>query len=346
MHKQQQDNILTTQALKPGMVIIRVVQQNGPIKIKKSGLVTSQEMIQGLIEMGIQQVEVDHHQTVEIDTDQPLKIKKSATRRMLESDTVINSRIDDGLSDQYHRSLFLPSVQDLPSAWQYYVKRYVQLGIIAIGGFGLGLTAFNYQSVFTVFPFTSEPVIRVGQNIPLKTADVGAEGIKDEIKSAENQLDDKTVTSHNSIQAAEPKPKEHVEPATVIAVEQEKVVESAPAVAESRPNISAELIDKFNKAIAQVADEPDRGNTQRSVKTDVLRIDQLPAWVMTTLPSMSFSAHMYASEPSQRWVRVNGTKMFEGDVIADKVQIIRIEPQHVILEYSGQDFSMAALTDW
>ena len=48
---------LDIQDLLPGMVIIRVVKQNGPIKIKKSGLVTSLDMVQGLIEMGIQQVE-------------------------------------------------------------------------------------------------------------------------------------------------------------------------------------------------------------------------------------------------------------------------------------------------
>ena len=76
------------------------------------------------------------------------------------------------------------------------------------------------------------------------------------------------------------------------------------------------------------------------------RIDQLPAWVMTRLPSMAFSAHMYASVESDRWVRVNGTRMVEGDKIDGLIEIVRIEPQHVILNFSGQTFSMAALTDW
>ena len=54
---------LDIQALQPGMVIVRVIAQNGPVKIKKSGLVTSKDMVQGLIEMGILQVEIDTDQT-------------------------------------------------------------------------------------------------------------------------------------------------------------------------------------------------------------------------------------------------------------------------------------------
>ena len=46
--------------LKPGMVIIRITEQNGPVKIRKSGLVSSDAMVQGLAEMGVQEVEVDH----------------------------------------------------------------------------------------------------------------------------------------------------------------------------------------------------------------------------------------------------------------------------------------------
>ena len=134
------------QNLKPGMVIVQITEQNGPVKIKKSGLVTSQDMVQGLIEMGIQQVEIDSDQTVEVEVEAP-KIKKSATHRMLESNKVTHTRIDDGLSDQFHRSLFLPSVQGIPSAWQFYTKRYSLAAFIALGGLGFGWTLANYQQI-------------------------------------------------------------------------------------------------------------------------------------------------------------------------------------------------------
>ena len=55
---------------------------------------------------------------------------------------------------------------------------------------------------------------------------------------------------------------------------------------------------------------------------------------------------MYASDPAERWVRVNGKQRGEGDWIADEVQIVNIEGQRVILTFQGEVFSMAALTDW
>jgi len=55
---------------------------------------------------------------------------------------------------------------------------------------------------------------------------------------------------------------------------------------------------------------------------------------------------MYASRPDDRWVRVNGIQMSEGDWIDDKVQIVNIEAQQVVLGFEEELFTMAALTDW
>ena len=46
-------NIVAIDHLKPGMVIVQITKQNGPVKIRKSGLVTSDAMVQGLSEMGV-----------------------------------------------------------------------------------------------------------------------------------------------------------------------------------------------------------------------------------------------------------------------------------------------------
>ena len=159
---------INIQALQPGMVIVRITSQNGPVKIKKSGLVSSQDMVQGLIEMGIQQVEVDLDQTVELAAEvEAPKIKKSATRRMLESNKVIHTQVNDGLSDQFHRNLYLPSVQDIPSAWQFYSKRYLLAAFITFGGLGFGWTVANYQAVVSLFSSQLDtPMVSVSAPIP------------------------------------------------------------------------------------------------------------------------------------------------------------------------------------
>ena len=331
--------------LKPGMVIVRITEQNGPVKIKKSGLVTSQDMVQGLIEMGIQQVEIDPDQTVELNAEVAApNIKKSATLRMLESNKVIHTQIDDGLSEQFHRSLFLPSVQDIPSAWQFYIKRYVLAAFITLGGLSLGWSLANFQEILTLLsPYVDRPATIA--SVPVQAA----------IASAPEQLDNK---SEQSVKVDNP---QDANSAGIINAggqqvsgtddntnnsEPSDVVRTITPVPE--PQISADVLARFRKAITEVADSPVTSPSVQSISSidDVPRIDQLPAWVMNRLPSMAFSAHMYASIESERRVRVNGTRMGEGDKIDGMIEIVSIEPQHVILNYSGQMFSMAALTDW
>tara|TARA_R110002153_G_scaffold166870_1_gene319436 strand:- start:12765 stop:13811 length:1047 start_codon:yes stop_codon:yes gene_type:complete len=339
--------------LRAGMVIVRITAQNGPVKIKKSGLVTSQDMVQGLIEMGIQQVEVDPDQTVELEAEAP-KIKKSATRRMLESNKVTSTRNNDGLSDQYHRSLFLPSVQDMPSAWQYYSKRYLFAAFIALGGLAFGWTLANYQSVLGLFSSQDE-MPRVSVPIPaLTSSSQVTEQQTDDVKPLK-QVANPQDTNANKIASAAVQQvavsEEAKQPSEAIDLEQTITATPVPVTVtetEPEPQISADVLARFKKAITEVEDSPAAPPPVESVSSskEVPRIDQLPPWVMTRLPSMAFSAHMYASVDSERWVRVNGTRMVEGDKIDGLIEIVRIEPQHVILNFSGQTFSMAALTDW
>lgn len=334
---------IVIQDLQPGMVIVRITEQSGPVKIKKAGLVTSRDMVQGLIEMGIQQVEIDPDQTVEVEAP---TIKKSATIRMLESNKVTNTRIDDGLSEQFHRSLFLPSVQDIPSAWQFYTKRYLLAAFIALGGLALGWTLANYQQVLTLF--SSQP------NHSVVSVPAPVSSTLEQVKATlDNDIEPTTQVDKfedaNTDLAVNAPVQQAAVPDEVI--QSAQTSENIPTITPTpEPQISADVLARFRKAMTEVEDLPTEPSPVESVlskeENKVPRIDQLPAWVMNRLPSMAFSAHMYASVDSERWVRVNGTRMVEGDKIDGIVEIVRIESQHVILNYSGQEFSMAALTDW
>jgi general secretion pathway protein B len=336
-------NQIYIQDLQPGMVIVRITAQNGPVQIKKAGLVTSQDMVRGLIEMGIQQVEVDPDQTVEVEAP---TIKKSATRRMLESNKVTNTQVDDGLSEQFHRSLFLPSVQGIPSAWQFYTNRYLLAMFIAVGGLGFGWTVANYQGVLALFISKLDtPAVSVTSPVAAPVTSVTA--VLDNNIQTSIQADNLQYATPVLTQNA---PKNQVASLSEIALSSESadILQTITAPIEPAPIISADLLKNFQKAMIETEDLPVLEVPVESVSSskDVPRVDQLPAWVMNRLPSMAFSAHMYASIDSERWVRVNGTRMVEGDKIDGVIEIMRIEPQHVILNYSGQTFSMAALTDW
>ncbi|MGO4891495.1 general secretion pathway protein GspB [Flavobacterium sp. W21_SRS_FM6] len=382
------NNCIATASLVPGMVIVQVTKQNGPLKIRKSGLVTSVEMIQGLIEMGIQEVQIDPTQTVEIET--PV-VHSSATLQLLQSGSGIQNRQDSQLHDQFNRSLFLPSVQDIPSAWQVYAKRYTLLLAMMLGGFAFGFAIAYIPNVLSLrsplvvtdgrLTSTTAANVEVHNDVDLQHAVSASDATL--IESAQNN---EPVVNQSLPLAAEPVqkvPKELTPVMQAPVVQQTKPVKQdvEPAIVqesvqpkaepEPQPQLSPELLKRFETVIKQMDKEAANGQSSReslerfnqadsqiqrspaltppthqSGSQNVPRIDQLPAWVMNELPSMSFSAHMFASNPADRWVRVNGQRMLEGDVIDNKVRIIQIASQHVILNYQGHEFSMMAMTDW
>ena len=332
------------------MVIVKVTKQNGPHKIRKSGLVTSVEMITGLAEMGVQELKIDPQQTVEIEQTVPRSSKsktpkrKSRTQQLLESDDFSRQEAEDGLSDQFNRSLFLPSVQELPSRWHYYSKRIATIVLIMFGGFALGWSVSNYHLWHIV---QQENVVET-ENKSKEFEQVSTSKNTSETNEvaiipqepAPPKLQLQTLDSQASFDSVLQK---NEEPTLKSDIVPDIIEFEAPA------NISPELLKRFEQAISQLDSEPEPEQQfidRRSEVSDVPRIDQLPAWVMTELPNMAFSAHMYASDKADRWVRVNGNRLVEGDVIDGKVRIIDIAPQHLILVYQNHEFSMAALTDW
>ena len=417
-------NCIATEALLPGMVIVQVTKQNGPVKIRKSGLVTSTDMIQGLIEMGIQEVQIDPTQTVEIET--PV-VQSSLTLQLLQSGSGMPNRQDKQSHDQFNRSLFLPSVQDIPSAWQFYARRYALLTLTILCGFALGYavayvpnilslrsplviadappteglksgsaeanisestTNLNELPTEKVAP-VSTPVgtIPVG-TIPVGTISAGTISAGTiPVGTIPVAIEDSTAQDSDvaTTQVVVQPQATQVITATTLVDSQSSVnspvsqnIESAQSMAPSsqpnkavEPQLSPELVKRFENVIKQMDKEAASGNslaepieritsndsqirrspaltppTSETRSQDVPRIDQLPAWVMNELPSMSFSAHMYSSDPAERWVRVNGQRMLEGALIDNKVRIVQIASQHVILNYQGHEFSMLSMTDW
>ncbi|MCU7554851.1 general secretion pathway protein GspB [Alteromonas sp. ASW11-19] len=368
--------------VQPGMVITQVTQQNGPVKIQKSGLVSSVAMVQGLAEMGVQEVEIDPAQTVEIAPEVTTKTRATTqTQALLRGEHDTSARFDHALSDQFNRSLFLPTVQGLPSLWKVYTRQALTIGLLIGGGFAIGFTAATHTqwrpalsqlfsepapktevAVITPQPQSSEAesnnrepqdsTVNAGsESQPAQSASVSQQSeetaditsnANEQVAAAQrtkdqNQAQPEALSSGESPSSAQPDPEDE---GTVLTQQQpDKDVSVSPELM-ARFNAAVEALD--NKA-TDPAPEPE---TRVTVRDDTQRIDQLPVRLLTRLPTMNFSAHMYASRPRDRWVRVNGKQLGEGDWIADKVQIINIEAQQVVLAFEDEIFTMAALTDW
>jgi general secretion pathway protein B len=73
-------------------------------------------------------------------------------------------------------------------------------------------------------------------------------------------------------------------------------------------------------------------------KLDVPAYYDLPFATRKALPQLSMSMHVYAADPKQRFVILDGARMVEGDTTTDSVTLREIRPDGVILEFQGQRF--------
>lgn len=402
-------NIVAVENLKPGMVIVQVTKQNGPVKIRKSGLVTSDAMVQGLSEMGVQELEIDPEQTVEI---APAVQHRTQTQALLRGQHDTTAKFDKSLNEQFNRSLFLPTVEGLPSAWKVYGKQIATFAIVIAGGLALGFTAATRDNWWPVNTSNAE-IAKVDSvstpanqrdnnaaspsNTPSATAAEGNASSSEQRQPSQQpngqtqgtQIAAQNTSNQNN--ANDFSVNQSTENAGSINYAQPQNMSSTPnyqqgynetggvnteqttnrygntqtttnnsddyegrvlneSSDQGNVSVSPELLARFNKAVealdAKAESAPAENETRVTVRDDIPRVDQLPVRLLTRLPSMNFSAHMYASRPADRWVRVNGRQMGEGDWIADKVQIINIEAQRVVLSFEDELFTMAALTDW
>ncbi|MDO6565516.1 general secretion pathway protein GspB [Alteromonas sp. 1_MG-2023] len=420
-------NILSISDLKPGMVIVKITQQNGPVKIRKSGLVSSDAMVEGLAEMGVQEIEIDPDQTVEIAPATTAGTgHRTQTQALLRGQHDTSAKFDKTLSDQFNRSLFLPTVQGLPSMWKVYGKELATYTIIVTGGLCLGfmvatrgewwpsVTASVVASIQSeksttadgaemalqtpsseYLPEPSKEALQGPSEPSTKPGSTDSSASPNQVSPNSNQPqqgstgNDELASNSAPAQVADPslfiqegpgqesthyasspsqqlsqqngqpnsqqssgtesnEPNNEVDLAA--AEEEGRVLNSQGDQDDNSIEVSPELLARFNQAVAaldtQAENDSFEPETKVTVRDNIQRVDQLPVRLLTRLPSMSFSAHMYASRPDDRWVRVNGIQMGEGDWIDDKVQIVNIEAQQVVLGFEEELFTMAALTDW
>lgn len=120
---------------------------------------------------------------------------------------------------------------------------------------------------------------------------------------------------------------------------------SMPATELSSDQVPQELKDKFQFAVDSVSNEPQTAkiNEYAAPARDISSLDDV---IQRQIPPLRFQAHVYATDPKQRWVKVNGKDLQEGQWITSDIQLKEITPQYVLLQTGRQLFSMQALSEW
>jgi len=380
-------NIVAIENLMPGMVIVQITKQNGPVKIRKSGLVTSDAMVQGLSEMGVQEVKIDPEQTVEI---APVVHHRTQTQALLRGEHDTTAKFDKSLNEQFNRSLFLPTVEGLPSAWKLYTKQVALFAVVILGGLCIGFSAATAKRWWPMLTApASVPVADSESSVSQVEASGGASaltttqssneapgtsshkseqvssniqgsgqsaGLNETANTAVNanvsnggaaqqgtqasamvnnqsvgnlaatqNTDLGAVPNTNPITNTNPtgtqnrynndvsqrsgaEPSSGYERSSSMDTRQTETSGNYEgineAASQSDVSVSPELMARFNAAVEALDSKaedntPAEAQTRVTVKDELPRVDQLPVRLLTRLPTMNFSAHMYASRPAE-----------------------------------------------
>ncbi|HEY5714911.1 MAG TPA: general secretion pathway protein GspB [Psychromonas sp.] len=65
------------------------------------------------------------------------------------------------------------------------------------------------------------------------------------------------------------------------------------------------------------------------------------------VPSIRYDTHIYSTIARERWIKVNGEKLKEGQFDGQgQIQLLEIQPNRSIFRLGRQSFSLESLTDW
>jgi general secretion pathway protein B len=129
------------------------------------------------------------------------------------------------------------------------------------------------------------------------------------------------------------------------------VAETVPPAA-SAPAASATVAPQTAapaSAIDNAADftriEP-RAEPKSSASLPIQEFDELGPDVRSTLPAMTFSFHVYSSDPRNRTIIINNQRMREGDAVSSGIVLERITEDGVILATEQHRIHINVLTGW
>lgn len=78
----------------------------------------------------------------------------------------------------------------------------------------------------------------------------------------------------------------------------------------------------------------------------ILRISQLPDSVQRVLPDLTYSGHLYSSNPARRKLVINGRSMNEGEWVTDNLQLDEITIDGAIFSYKEYYYQIELLRNW
>lgn len=110
--------------------------------------------------------------------------------------------------------------------------------------------------------------------------------------------------------------------------------------------LSPDIAARLQNALGTQTSDLLTPEPEEKTSSEVISLSQASSMIKNKLPALNFQTHIYASEPSRRWIKVNDSEVVEGDEIMAGVKLEHIQPRHVVISFLGQQLSIPALYEW
>ncbi|WP_350432754.1 general secretion pathway protein GspB [Shewanella sp. H8] len=100
---------------------------------------------------------------------------------------------------------------------------------------------------------------------------------------------------------------------------------------------------EYEHSVNQQVTEPKLDPIPTPSNNQIPKYGDLPASVQLQVPEFTINAHVYSTEPSNRWLNVDGVELQQGDMIQNKLTIVEIRPRDIVLEIDGEQFRVPAI---
>ena len=161
-----------------------------------------------------------------------------------------------------------------------------------------------------------------------------------------NQLTTESLpTDTSAVKSEEPIAKniaENIEPI--------RIEEMIPST--SIDEVPDELKAAFEQAVADLdaAQQDPLADFDRGIQVEtdstLTDINDLSNQERAALPQIFYQMHIFASEPSQRWIKVNDKTLHEGEYLTKNLKLVEIRQDVVVWETTYRRFSQVALQDY
>ena len=121
-----------------------------------------------------------------------------------------------------------------------------------------------------------------------------------------------------------------------------RVPEPPAAAINSLPSTSSTTGAEYTRITPGSTPQPVAALTAARVE----EVDELPEDVRNNLPAMTFSFHVYSSNPQQRTIIINNRRMREGEEVNAGLLLQEITEDGVILQYLQHRIHISVLAGW